>query len=1270
MKLITSTDIKHWADKIESKNMLPLLIRKLVLSGVKIDELSLLEFPFGEDVQTGGYDGELEVENGNLYIPSGNSVWEFGTTEKKKGKADEDYEKRKKNTLGKNPLETTYLNVTAKKWNAKDKWKDAKIAEGFWLDVKSYDATTIEHWLELAPSVEVWFARLLGKPVNGTYSIDEYWEDWSTYKNLKMPFELLLGNRKEESKNLIEQLTTKGATSIAVKSNTKEEALAFILSSLSTTDELIKEKLQSSTLIVDNLQSFRELIESDIPLNLIALFEEETIDLNRALRKGHTIILPVSSSFLGSADKSIDLPSIDRDTFVDVLSEMGIDKEKARLLSKNTARNISVLRRTLGYLSKTPAWISLKSPSELVPILVLARFNQASDGDKEIVSNFSGLDFEEYEKVLLEILNHHETPLYKIGSSWRLISHTDAWVQLARFVTDDDITKFKNVVLEVLGEYDPKYDLEPAERHMASFRNAKPKYSYELKRGLCETLIILSLFGKEYGIATTINPKSVVDNLVRELLSNADEKLLRSLRHNMMLIAEASPNIFLEQIETIIDDGRINGFFEIQDGILNSSNDLPYLLWSLEEIAWMPENLTQVSRIICKIINKSPAKLPISNTPFNTLKNIYRAWFPQTNASAEERKQVLEILTREYPDIAFSLFSSLVKNRFDTAFPTHKMRWRLYQETRSVKVTNREVWHIYNFLVTQMIKLMGNSSDRAMVLIEKIDDVSWEKVDEILAAIETITCENDIEKGKVYHAFRELIGRHRTHAKQDWSLPEEILAKAEIVGVKFEPSDISIKNKFLFDDHRPEFYKGYDKSVNHRDIEAIILKERSDFLATLKAEKGIESIIELAQNSKNTYMVGQALAHVKLSENEEDKILLLLMSEDATIVTFASYYVSSLDRIVGREKCLEKFEKLLASEKFNVTGLGNYLLSLWDNIELWKYVDSLDKEIEHYYWYNHRASMSHDSDEIQFAMNKFITKNRSITALNSLKYLVYAKDFPVDFVIETLEKINLSSFDEPNNNRLDSYGIAHAFEELHKMDTLDIEKMGMLEYKYNFCFDKYGSGTLPMFLFKLIATRPDLYMELVRNTYLPKSDEGKEKEEQEKEKASVSPELKKQLFESSFNLLRNFNLIPGLNEDGTIDSETLESWINSVRTLAIEFDRTEVTDISIGELLAKYPKQDDIWFPDIICDIIEKHNTKDLKSGFSMGIFNGQGVTSRAAGSGGYIERDRAEIFNKIYEHRKITHPSVAKVFQSLSSEYLRDAERMDESALRENLES
>src|SRR5690606_29608333 len=145
------------------------------------------------------------------------------------------------------------------------------------------------------------------------------------------------------------------------------------------------------------------------------------------------------------------------------------------------------------------------------------------------------------------------------------------------------------------------------------------------------------------------------DGIVRHILNLADTNALRSLGQNLSLLAEASPEVFVNEIQIAIDDKRIMGFFEEERGLISPSNDLPNLLWALEGIAWMPEHLTNVVRILCKLIGLQPEKLPTSNSPFSSLNSIFRIWFPQTNANMKERKQVLEILKKEYPDISFRL---------------------------------------------------------------------------------------------------------------------------------------------------------------------------------------------------------------------------------------------------------------------------------------------------------------------------------------------------------------------------------------------------------------------------------------------------------------------------------------------------------------------------------------------------------------------------------------------------------------------------------------
>src|SRR5690606_33363894 len=155
------------------------------------------------------------------------------------------------------------------------------------------------------------------------------------------------------------------------------------------------------------------------------------------------------------------------------------------------------------------------------------------------------------------------------------ISHADSWVYLAKYVTENDLKNFEEVAKLVLTETNPKYGLDPEKRYMASFYNARPKYSYYLKKGICETLIVLSALAENYDFSALTKPKLFVDGIVRHILNLADTNALRSLGQNLSLLAEASPEVFVNEIQIAIDDKRIMGFFEEERGLISPSNDLP-----------------------------------------------------------------------------------------------------------------------------------------------------------------------------------------------------------------------------------------------------------------------------------------------------------------------------------------------------------------------------------------------------------------------------------------------------------------------------------------------------------------------------------------------------------------------------------------------------------------------------------------------------------------------------------------------------------------------
>lgn len=70
---VTANDIKHWTetDKRRAECTLPELIYKLTLASVKAEAIQSITFPYGDAVNTSGYDGTVEVTEGNEFVPLG-----------------------------------------------------------------------------------------------------------------------------------------------------------------------------------------------------------------------------------------------------------------------------------------------------------------------------------------------------------------------------------------------------------------------------------------------------------------------------------------------------------------------------------------------------------------------------------------------------------------------------------------------------------------------------------------------------------------------------------------------------------------------------------------------------------------------------------------------------------------------------------------------------------------------------------------------------------------------------------------------------------------------------------------------------------------------------------------------------------------------------------------------------------------------------------------------------------------------------------------------
>ena len=88
---VRAGDLVRWADTLDARARLSVLLRRLIHSTGT--SLKTVDFPGNDDSQRPGWDGWVEADVGNPWIPEGRSGWEFGVNKDIAKKADGDFEK-------------------------------------------------------------------------------------------------------------------------------------------------------------------------------------------------------------------------------------------------------------------------------------------------------------------------------------------------------------------------------------------------------------------------------------------------------------------------------------------------------------------------------------------------------------------------------------------------------------------------------------------------------------------------------------------------------------------------------------------------------------------------------------------------------------------------------------------------------------------------------------------------------------------------------------------------------------------------------------------------------------------------------------------------------------------------------------------------------------------------------------------------------------------------------------------------------------------------
>lgn len=1264
MKLVTRDNIERWADTTFSKAALPYLISRLVRATTPASTKANL--PSGSATYIGGWDGIVNCESETAYVPKGTSLWEFGTNSDIKGKADGDYNKRKGNPIGFTPKDSVFVFVTPRLWSKKDEWVKEKKAENHWKDVIVYDSVDIEQWLDIALSVSRWFAAQDGVgtyPFDGIMTADEFWEEWSIgAKGLVLLPESIIAGREYEKNQLL--TTLQGDPTIkGIKASTKNEAIAFIIAAAKTFPDDASDRFFSKALIIDTEGNFRGVrINTNTSLNLIPRFDEAQ-PLYAAVSKGHHVLVP-----LGADDdfnqETITLPTIDRDGQIDSLIKSGVSKDEAEKFSRESGRNITILKKLLGFPYNKAKWFFKEDIREIIPALLLGRWNETFVGDIELIEQLSNQKYADYLITLNKWRNFEESPIIQIGETWRLTSPLDLWTNLSAQLTENDFKNLQQCFSQAFKNGNPIIKPKDENDFAASF-NKKRKYSNWSREGLTQSLILVGRLGDSIKIPNLNKPQNWVDNIVLDLLYNATGETWVSVNHELPLISEASPDSFLKSVNNSLakEKPEIMEMFEEENGFIHKTSHHTGLLWALENLAWLPEYLRDTSLILLQLSRLDPGG-NLSNRPLNSITEIFKPWHYQTLASYDERIAVLKYITEREQETGWSLLIRMLPEHHGVAHPTHKMRWRMFDKNTNLKYTYQEIWDTHSTIIEMLIELFDYDENKFSQLINEVANLSPKDRNRVLTWADEVCLKVEQKSFTTWATIRKILNHHRSHPDTDWALPESELKRLEDLYNKLQPTSTLEKYIWLFNDHWPEFpegfvYKDNEFEKRHEQQQKRVDDARKNAVINFISELGLDKTLELRNEISQLWAFGYALADV-ISKQEDIFTISKCLYDEESKITFVHSFIY-------RKSIKEGFDwvKVLFSDLqekgYSHQALSNILIPINQNQELWDFISTLNEEIQNLYWQNVRPHFYHISDaEKVFGVEMLLIHKRFFSAIDIASH--FPKVIPTNLLAEMLRRAGTEESSE--TIRFKGYEIERIFEEIDNREDIEKSTLIQLEWLYLPILDSYGTRRNPINLEEELANNPDFFIDVLKWIYLPK-----DKTLLEEERKGISDEVIESRAKQSYHLLNSWKKIPGMKDDNSIDEVELKSWIDKVRELARGVSRLEVADMQIGKVLAQYPENIPEWPQETIFKIIEEINSDSIKSNYSSALFNKRGSSSRGAFDGGDIEREKAAYFEKLEKDFKNKYPNVAEIFKRLCDGYLLDAKRMDDEAERNRLE-
>lgn len=1258
---VQANDLVNWfTTTILARTKLSVLLRTLIHSTGR--DLQKVDFPGNDDAERAGWDGFIEASSGTPWIPSGVSGWEFGVTADIKAKADGDFAKSVRALKNAERENITFVFVTPRRWPGKVAWVAEMKGKKLWKDIRAYDASDLEQWMEQSLAAQTWFANQTVRPSNGVRTLERCWSDWANVAAPELHPSLFATANEVWNDRIKSFLAKDDANPLVIAADSVEEVLAF-LSQVLATPEL--EQYRDRVLVFDKAGVLPKLAQGTTDFIAVSHTREVERELGPYSSSLRTIVVYPRNAT--SVEPHVVLEPLGFEPFTKALETMGKSRDDIAKLTNASGRSLTVLRRQLSNIPAihTPAWAEdPKIASGLVPLVIMGAWDTKNKADRTILSHLAEAPFEVLEKRILDLLRLNDSPVWSIGGYRGLISKIDSLFAIAGMVSRADLDRFLDVARTVLGEDDPALDLPEEERWAAAVHGKRREFSGAVREGISETLVLLAVYGKNlFGKHLGFDGELEAAKIVRDLLVPVTTRKLEANGRDLPLYAEAAPAEFLDITERDLraEKSEVMGLLRPVDTGLFGSCPRTGLLWALEGLAWNPTTFPRVVKILGQLseveINDNWA-----NKPIESLGSILRSWMPQTAANHEMRLKAVSMLLDKHPTVGwrvclqqFGDYGSRVGGY------SHKPKWRPdgYGFGEPFKT-----WGPIHAFVREMVKaalsrpsytveMLCDLVSRLRALASEDQVRVWEIIEEWLNAGAL-----DEEVAKIREKIRVTVLSRRGRKKVNEEGQASLTEKAKEVYSKLQPKDIVNKYAWLFRQGWVE--ESVDEltgdEMDFRAREQRIEKLRVEALTYIAQERGIPGILELSEKGKSQRQIGAHLASGILTDEQIEELILQSLcpaEKDSIRDGIVAGALWTLDE--GRRKAIYASlrDKVAEEETLHLLLLSPYRASTWE------LVDQLSAEARNRYWVEVVPQYVFDSsEENNESVRRLLEVERPRAAFASMHFKL--EEIHPPLLVKTLSAMAKNSKDKAGEYQLHDYDVQRAFQLINRNADLTLEEKAGLEFAYLEVLARSPRGEdqqqIPN-LERYIEEHPELFVQAAVWAY-------KRKDHGEDPAENRVTEGREHLAQRGYRLLEAIERIPGQDKATKEEQhEKLSEWVATIRRSCAELDRAEIADVCIGKLFSNAPAgEDDVWPNEAVRDVMEDLRSEDISSGAHTGLYNARGA--HWLGEGGGQERELADKYRAWAEALQFTHPFVSSsLLMSMVNTYEREAEQQDTEA-------